>query len=257
MPALGRLILPLALLLLSADPTRGEQPVPSVTIAESDPALFAQLGNGETLYLRLAYRGDVKLRFRAEGYAAGKNITAGAMYNPAPVYPAGEGEALAWIAYRGQVTIDALKITILDEQWRPLAVVDVPAQLRWTAAAARPAGQRAAWAQRLNREQQESVSQSMQAATQAGGGWMLLGLQVCVLGYIALQALTAYWFSGRWRIAALAPLIVAIPVVAYTFAAAAAGSNLWPLALLLLAPLALVYLLGLLGVRLLARVGGA
>lgn len=257
MPALGHLILPLALLLLLADAARSEQPIPTVRIADSDPALSAELGAGETLYLRLAYRSDVKLRFRAEGHAGGRNVTAGAMYNPVPVYPAGDGEALAWIAYRGHATIDALKITVLDEQWRPLAVVEAPARLQWTAAAARPAGQRAAWARRLNREQQESVSQSMQAATQAGGDWMLLGLQVCVLGYIALQALTAYWFVGRWRIAALAPLAVAIPVVAYTFAAAAAGSNLWPLALLLLAPLALVYLLGLLGVRLLARVGGA
>ena len=72
-----------------------------------------------------------------------------------------------------------------------------------------------------------------------------------LLGLVAMIALPGYWIlqiilakrcDGGWRIAALAPLVVMVPLVAYTAFAFAAGSNLWPLMLILVSPVAFVYL---------------
>ena len=72
-----------------------------------------------------------------------------------------------------------------------------------------------------------------------------------MLGYLLLQPLVAFRWSGRWRLAGLAPLVLTLPLAAYTLTALAAGSNLWPLAALFLTPVAFVYLLLLASLRLL------
>jgi hypothetical protein len=64
-----------------------------------------------------------------------------------------------------------------------------------------------------------------------------------VPGYFILQGWVAYTWAGGWRIASLAPLIAIGPAVAFSFYALAHGSNLWPLTVVLLSPVCLVYLL--------------
>ena len=80
---------------------------------------------------------------------------------------------------------------------------------------------------------------------------MLLGLFVmaAVPGYFVLQVYAARRWDGNWRWAALAPLIVMVPLLGYTVFALAAGSNLWPLLLILTAPVAFLYLAALAGIR--------
>jgi uncharacterized membrane protein YcaP (DUF421 family) len=72
---------------------------------------------------------------------------------------------------------------------------------------------------------------------------------VSILGYLVLQPLLAFRWSGRWRIAALVPLIVMVPLVVQAAFAAAADSNLWPLWLIFVTPLAFLYLLSLAGMH--------
>jgi hypothetical protein len=74
--------------------------------------------------------------------------------------------------------------------------------------------------------------------------WINGAIEACVPLYIVLQIWFAYAWSGRWRIAALVPAIVLIPVLIYALAGLAQGSNLWPLPLIVLSPLAVAYLLG-------------
>ena len=71
------------------------------------------------------------------------------------------------------------------------------------------------------------------------------------LGSVAMLALPGYWIlqvilakrcTGGWRIAALVPLVVMVPLVIWTAIAFAAESNLWPLMLILVSPVAFVYL---------------
>ena len=72
---------------------------------------------------------------------------------------------------------------------------------------------------------------------------------VAVPGYWVLQFFLAKHYDGGWRIAALVPLVVMVPLLAYTAFAFVAGSNLWPLMLILASPLAFVYLVIVMAIR--------
>lgn len=72
-----------------------------------------------------------------------------------------------------------------------------------------------------------------------------------VLGLLAMIALPGYWvlqillaksYDGGWRLAVLMPLIVMVPLLAYTVFAFVSGSNLWPLMLIFVSPAAFIYL---------------
>jgi len=64
--------------------------------------------------------------------------------------------------------------------------------------------------------------------------------------YLLLQGWTIWRMEGRWRLAAAAPLIIALPLAGHAIFALSAGSNLWPLLLIFFAPAGARYLLGLL-----------
>jgi hypothetical protein len=70
-------------------------------------------------------------------------------------------------------------------------------------------------------------------------------VMLAVPGYFFLQLLTALRYRGRWRLLALAPLLVMVPLGLHAAVAFAAGSNLWPLLVILASPFACLYLLGL------------
>jgi hypothetical protein len=69
-----------------------------------------------------------------------------------------------------------------------------------------------------------------------------------------LQVLMAARYRGRWRAAALLPLIV-MPLAVHAGFAYAAGSNAWPAPLVLASPIAFGYLLAV-GVANAASSGG-
>lgn len=73
----------------------------------------------------------------------------------------------------------------------------------------------------------------------------LIGELVALAGpaYFFLQLLMVIRYRGRWRIAALVPLLVMVPLAVQAALAYAAGSEAWPLLLVLSAPLAFLYLL--------------
>jgi hypothetical protein len=57
------------------------------------------------------------------------------------------------------------------------------------------------------------------------GTMLMFGLPV----YLALQLWTAIRWTGGWRTAALAPLLLMVPVALHAAVALMAQSNLWPL----------------------------
>ena len=72
---------------------------------------------------------------------------------------------------------------------------------------------------------------------------------LAVPAYFFLQFFTAMRYRGGWLIAAPAPLVVMVPVVLHAFLAFLGGSNLWPILIIFVSPLAFVYLVGLAVVR--------
>ena len=73
--------------------------------------------------------------------------------------------------------------------------------------------------------------------------WLGQLVMLSVPGYCILQAWFARAWSGRWRLAALVPLAGMVPAMLFSLLALSQGSNLWPLAVIFLAPLGFAYLL--------------
>ncbi len=79
-----------------------------------------------------------------------------------------------------------------------------------------------------------------------------------VLSAVLMLAVPAYWvlqyflgrrYLGGWRIAALIPLAVMVPLAIVTVWAFISGSNLWPIMILLVSPVALIYLAAVAGLK--------
>ena len=170
------------------------------------------------------------------------------MFNVAPLYPAGEGEAIVWIAYHQPGAIDEIVINAMDAAWKPIAATSIPVQIGWSTGI--PRRQPAEWVGRLNQVQQEMARRAMEQVGQDNGStdtllFMLLPLGL--LGNFALQR--PMRFNGGWRLAALVQLVAAVPLMLHALLALAAGSNLWPLLLIRSLPVATLYLAVLAGVR--------
>ncbi len=247
----NRLLLLLAMLFVAPDVASAQNRSVTFSIADAYPALSGELRAGSRLYVKLSYRSDGPVGFHVEGYAGGKKVP-GATSNIMPSYPAGEGEALVWIAYGKPATIDELRITAIDQRWQPLAAISQPAPLEWSATKVGERGAPPAWAKRLDREQQERGDQQGRAASakNLGLGMLVVGLGgLAILGYLVLQPMMIFTYSGRWRVAALVPVIAMVPLFVHAAYAFAHGSNLWPLGLIFFAPIATLYLLLLAGTR--------
>jgi hypothetical protein len=231
-------------------PVRAEPQMVELAVVDRDPPAGSDLGLGSPLSVRVHYKSAVPVRFRLEGRLHGKAVAA-SMLNPAPLYPAGEGEAIAWIAYRQPGSIDEVVVRALDDAWKPLASLSMPVLIGWSGDI--PHRHRAQWVVELNGVQQDMASRAMKAHKNDDGGILFSLFPVAVLAYFALQPWTIKRFESGWRMAAFLPLIGTVPLGLYTIIAFAAGSNLWPLLLILCTPFATLYLLGLAAVRAIVR----
>lgn len=73
---------------------------------------------------------------------------------------------------------------------------------------------------------------------------MILGLVVMagVPAYFVAQPAAIWRWPGRWRHAALAPLLLTVPALCFSLVALHQGSNLWPITLIFAAALGMIYL---------------
>jgi O-antigen ligase len=70
-----------------------------------------------------------------------------------------------------------------------------------------------------------------------------VGIYGGILGYPILQFLAIKRMRGGWRVLALLPLLIMIPVLVVTFLGLSRGSNLWPIILIFVAPIVFAYLI--------------
>ena len=198
--------------------------------------------------MRIAYDSDMPLRFQIEGFANGERI-GGAATNPAPVYPAGQGEAIVWLSLHQPVYMDEVRVRVNDEHWEVQKVLSQPVSFYWERQPRAAPRAEAPWVKALSAEQQ-TMARAVQQAAAATEGFDVYTLLVMLMGwsvpgYLALQVYMLSRYQGGWRKAALVPLVLMVPLLAYTVFALLAASNLWPLLLIFLTPLAFVYLMGL------------
>jgi hypothetical protein len=81
------------------------------------------------------------------------------------------------------------------------------------------------------------------------GGLIIMVGFASAVAYLPLQLYTGIRWRGVWRIVALLPILLMVPVFAYTAYALAQESNLWPIVLIFVAPLGTGYLVILVIIR--------
>jgi hypothetical protein len=227
----------------------------NATIAETDPKVESVLHANEPLSIRITYQSDVPLRFQAAGYSSGVEIRKSVALNTAPSYPTGSGEAIAWLSYGKETSVDEIRITISDKHWKQLDTLSVPIHMTWNGITPQQWRERAPWVTRLNSVQQHMTSQAIRASASGNtGGFDMLDILIPLMAwaiplYFFLQIYMLKQYEGAWRKAALAPLLVMLPLLGYTGIALFAKSNLWPLMMLFSTPVLALYLIGVLACR--------
>jgi hypothetical protein len=84
---------------------------PELTVKDQTPKTSFNLPTGQALYFRIAYDSSKPLRMQAKGYYHNEPAQ-GIYFNASPVYPAGQGEALVWIAGDTDFAeVDEIRIT--------------------------------------------------------------------------------------------------------------------------------------------------
>lgn len=231
------------------------QAMPVVDIIETHPT-STELALSQSLRLRLHYRSDTPLRFQlrpAELDACQRS----AMMNTAPPYPAGEGEAYVWVAFREACPSPTLRVDVYDERWQPVMQVPLRQDYKWQRDAVAADEPLPEWATQLSQAQQQATREQLQAFSddqQSSAMDIVIPLMGwSVLVYLVLQPLLLWRWRGGWRKVAMLPLVISLPVLLYTLFALLAGSNLWPLVMLFTLPVLCLYLLAVLLVRTLQR----
>jgi hypothetical protein len=205
-----------------------------------------------TVYLDIAYTGDQPMRFQAKAYSRGELAARGQAMNGAVVHPAGTGNALVWVSFSQAAEIDQIHVTAYDEAFKPVSILEVPFPARWTDTQVEKRSEPPAWVVGL-REQENELAAAYQRAHPPEpdpiGDLVVTLMMFAVPGYFVVQAGSVFLMRGGWRRAALAPLVVMVPVAALTAFGLAAGSNLAPIYLVFTAPLGFLYLAALIAVR--------
>jgi hypothetical protein len=235
------------------------EPIPAPDLIDLDPGQDAVLSSRQPLYLRLRYRSATPIHVLISGYYQG-DVVHGYRQDGEELFPAGNREAVVWLAYPFGAKIDQIRIRLWNANKAQVAAAAFPIEVEWTdASGPDAAGPRLtkSWVAQLTPGQRGRMSAILSGTGEAGGFDPLDLIFLCIPGYFLLQAVLTYGTSGRWRKATLVPAVIMAPIVVFTVLAFAAQSNLWPLLLLLSAPLAFLYLVVLSVILLLRRLAKA
>ncbi len=220
-------------------------PVVHTVAVTPDPA--NRLASQQALYVRIAYESDQPLRFQAAGYFQGKKHER-LMMNASGTYPAGNGEAVAWVAGDPGARLDEIRVRVCDASWKQLFEVSTPVQAEWHAGI--PPAPNAPWAKTLSDAQQHAVDEmlknppppsSLLEKLWVGLTAVLVPLAfLSVPGYPILQVYAFFKLRGPVRLLSALPLSFMAPVYAFCLYALNKESNLWPLYALFASPVAFI-----------------
>jgi hypothetical protein len=252
---MGRLSLPTFLFFVCAIAASAASSV-QMEVTRMSPSSGFVLPRDGTLYMEVAYSADQPLRLQARAFAGGKSLDAGQRMNASALHPAGTGKALVWVSYGQAAVIDEVRITAYDEKWQPLLTLPVARPAQWLAKAAQKRTDPPEWVGDLIAAEQRIAEQYRKDHPPEPDPWgdaLVAFMFLAVPGYFVLQAAALFMLRGRWRWAALAPLLVTAPAALHATLALSAGSNLWPIVFIFTAPLGFLYLALLFGLRWMRR----
>jgi len=220
----------------------------TLSVARTDPGLKDTLSSGETMYMSVAYSSAQPIRLQARANRYGKPVDKGQVMNQTVLYPAGKGRALVSVTFRNAAEIDQIEITATNDNGEIVSQKTVSASLTWisTSASAFPDPQ---WVSDMRRVERKLAADYDASSPSAFLDTVLKALGILVFaavpGYILLQAVALARFDGRWRLAAMAPLLVMGAAAIHAGIALSEGSSIWPIVVVTAAPFAVLYLGGL------------
>ncbi len=250
LPAICRIVSVVAIATAAAIPAAPARADIRVQVLTTDPASPSVLGRWEHFWLRIGYTTDQRILLHAQPYFAGRRISAPTGGSPR-VGPGG-GEASFWFALVDAQKVDTVVVTAETERGTVLAETLISVDLTWTGAESATRRMPADWVQRQIEDDRRTAEARKNAPMSEIPDWAtgaVFGFMAAVPLYFLLQFALLWYLRDGWRKAAAVPLALMAPVLAYTVFAFLDGSNLAPLVLILTSPLALFYLLGLIGLR--------
>jgi hypothetical protein len=205
------------LLLLAAGGTSAKDtPQVTVSIVETDPESPATLHGTDNVYVHVHYSAITPIRIWMRPYFQGR--TAAAMTMGSPVYPAGEGEAFGWFAFRGTGQVDSIHLQVATENsGYPFTERAFPADFSWDGAPGarhEPAAWVAPFQQQEKQREQEAYQRYAKQPLGVAGEIALAVFGVMVLSALVVCFLWPLWalvrWRGRWRALAALPLLFAV-----------------------------------------------
>ena len=222
-----------------------------ILVLETDPASPAILGSWHRFNVRISYVSDEPIRVHGQAFSKGRKVTSAT--SGSPVYPPGTGEGMFWFPYTEVAQVDRIVLTAYTARSQTtLAEAALDVELRWTGEKTVPPAS-ADWVRRMDaeaeRRHRDEYKAYMNRPTPAWQGVLFFALVWSPVAYLVTQVVALRRFRGRWRVAALVPLVPMAIVLFYTVSAYRAGSNLFPLVLIFTSPIACFYLAALAVVR--------
>jgi hypothetical protein len=234
-------------------------PWPDAAADRQRPRPEGRPARGRAALPPFRYQSAVPIRILVSGDYRG-DLVAGFAQDGEELFPAGDRAATVWLAYPAERRIDRVRVRLWNANHTRIAEATFPIEAAWSSAgqSSAPAPREVnSWVAGLTPGQRARLPERSSAAGEASGFDPLDLFFLGVPGYFLLQLALTARTSGGWRKATLAPAVVMAPVLAFTVLAFAAQSNLWPLLLLLTAPLACLYLALLALILLIGRIAKA
>lgn len=192
-----------------------------VEITKLDPGVESTLGNDDRLYVLIHYESDIPLRFQALALHSGSALEVGAIRNPAALHAPGSGEALVWVGYTNPTHIDAVRVTVLNEEWREIYQLVENADVTWQGVAAATPREPAAWVNSLIKTERRKMDFVYDASPQKYGFFadILFFLMIAAIpAYLLLQLHMLWRYEYRWRELAMIPIFPYLILFFYYFA---------------------------------------
>lgn len=219
-----------------------------VEIVSLDPSAESTLGNDDALYVLIRYESAIPLRFQAIAMREGVPLEVGAIRNPAALHSQGSGEALAWVSYTNPTHIDAVRVTVLNEEWREVYHLSKEADVKWQGFAAPEPRKPAEWVNTLIKSERRKIDFVYDPSPQKHGTLydILFFLTLASFpAYILLQLHMLWRYNYRWRELAVIPIFPYVILAFYYVAGLDIDTSLQVTFLARYTPLALLYLVAL------------
>jgi len=219
-----------------------------VEIERLDPGVESALGNDEMLYVLVRYQSDIPLRFQALAIRDGAALEVGAIRNPAALHAPGSGEALAWVGYTNPTHVDAVRVTVFDEEWRERYQLTEKTDVTWQGVTVVSPREPAEWVNSLIKSERRKIDFVYDASPQKYGViydvlfFLMIG---AIPAYILLQLHMLWRYQYRWRELAIIPLFPYLILFFYYLAGLNIETSLQVTFLFRYTSFALLYLVGL------------